>query len=38
MDLTLQNFFEGNMVRENLALLMEEGRVIEDKGWFIQNF
>lgn len=35
MDLTVQNIFEGNMVRENLALLMEEGQVIEDNGWFI---
>lgn len=35
MDLTVQNVFEGHMIRENLALLLEEDRILEDKGWFI---
>lgn len=35
MNLAIQNVFERQMVLENLALLMEEGIVCEDKGRFI---
>lgn len=35
LDLTIQNAFEEHMIAENLAILVDEGLVYEDKGLFI---
>jgi len=35
MDKTIQYAFEEHMADENLSMLIEEGRVVEDGGMFI---